>query len=216
MTSYVIARTLGVVDSTKASTSDLDKHRDASPSTSPLAHPVILPPEHNIPVDASTTTDQVQSTLSLPHEALSINNIIAAGGSTRSNFDKGTLGIPGSGDSTLSWPSATDDSQTQLLLHQHLRQARSPGPTAFFFNPSEEHNLALSGANVLSPAVSRQNSPPLERKQRSVPPADVSDVGTSNHDTESSESVSLAFISQPSHESVSIMRRRGGHNQDQR
>lgn len=201
VTSYVIARTLGVVDSTKASTSDLDKHRDcASTATSPLAHPIVLQQEEDEHAG-------LRSSMSQEHHA----SVFIAGGNRDTSLDEACLKVPGSADSSLRWPSAS--SSSELDVH-HLRQAHSPGPTAFFFNPSEEHNLALSGANILSPAASRQNSPPLERRRQQHNTTDVSDVSNSTFGsdielcTQNEQAGSLCV------DDGSILRRRGGHSGD--
>lgn len=47
-----------------------------------------------------------------------------------------------------------------------MQGADGPEPEAYFFSPSDERQLELSGALLSSPAPSRQASPGLERRHR--------------------------------------------------
>jgi hypothetical protein len=227
VTSYVIARTLGVVDSTKASTSDLDKTKDyatVSAHASPLANSVVLHPEHAQDNENANLQHQ-HSGMSQTHQRASE---LPASGSKGTSLDLagGYLNVPDSAvDSSeiLRWSPSAESTSKDLAAH--FRQAHtSPGPTAFFFNPSEEHNLALSGANIFSPAASRQNSPPLERRKRTQPLPDrgpTADISGDASNSTSSSDVEPVAIVDLSHNRLSdehdgsIMRRRGGHNENE-
>lgn len=67
-----------------------------------------------------------------------------------------------------------DGTQTPQQPHP---QAPSD-PPAYFFSPTEENNLDLSGANILSPAASRQGSPGVERRTRELPPVSETTTAT--------------------------------------
>jgi len=134
VTSYVIARTLGVVETTRASTDD--------------------------------------------KVAITIEELASAGvsaGAVRGSDvgeDEEESGRKNAGDAQFNMKIELDGTQ-----HQQAPSSLSPqaGPSAYFFNPSEEKNLDLSGANILSPAVSRQGSPGVERRRRELAPVMISE-----------------------------------------
>lgn len=88
-----------------------------------------------------------------------------------------------------------DDAQFTMKIELDGSQQQAPsssasasqaGPPAYFFSPTEEKNLDLSGANILSPAVSRQGSPGVERRRRELPPLSEDRVG-GGHDGAASD-----------------------------
>lgn len=86
-----------------------------------------------------------------------------------------------------------DDAQFTMKIELDGSQQQAPstsasqaGPPAYFFSPTEEKNLDLSGANILSPAVSRQGSPGVERRRRELPPFSEDRVG-GGHDGAASD-----------------------------
>lgn len=85
------------------------------------------------------------------------------------------------------------DAQYKMKIELDGSQQQAPsssasqaGPPAYFFSPTEEKNLDLSGANILSPAVSRQGSPGVERRRRELPPLSEDRVG-GGHDGAASD-----------------------------
>lgn len=85
------------------------------------------------------------------------------------------------------------DAQYKMKIELDGSQQQAPsssasqaGPPAYFFSPTEEKNLDLSGANILSPAVSRQGSPGVERRRRELPSLSEDRVG-GGHDGAASD-----------------------------
>lgn len=95
---------------------------------------------------------------------------------------KSTDGRDRSGDAQYKMKIELDGSQQQAPSSS----ASQAGPPAYFFSPTEEKNLDLSGANILSPAVSRQGSPGVERRRRELPPLSEDRAG-GGHDGAASD-----------------------------
>jgi len=179
VTSYVIARTLGVIDSTKASTNDKNALREAAlaQKVAPGSDTHINSPgsggvgrdEQFLPssISTSTQTEEVQQ-------------------------GQWSFGLPGA-------PRPSN----QMLEPES-------GPTAFFFSPSEG-NLELSGATIFSPAVSRQGSPPIERRKRKTQREDTTSDHQTSASTSSSDNESLVLLERDPQtgEWSSSLRRRG-------
>lgn len=104
------------------------------------------------------------------------------GDGARESRRKSTDGWDRSGDAQYKMKIELDGSQQQAPSSS----ASQAGPPAYFFSPTEEKNLDLSGANILSPAVSRQGSPGVERRRRELPPLSEDRVG-GGHDGAASD-----------------------------
>ncbi|KAL1726803.1 hypothetical protein EV714DRAFT_276245 [Schizophyllum commune] len=157
--SYVIARTLGVIDDTRASTSDK------------------LPPP-TIRVHAASRRNTLdpssESTADSPYASTSASSSPAhddAGfPSSSADPDSSNSGLPGSSsDSSNPFnPSSNPD----IASPTPFPPASSALPTEYSFSddeeglhlPGYEGNLKLSGYGVFSPAASQPGSPVLSRK----------------------------------------------------
>lgn len=73
---------------------------------------------------------------------------------------------PSSSTTAPSSSSSSQFSNLTLRLDQHSIPP-SGESTAYFFSPTEEATMRLSGADVFSPAASRPPSPVVDRKQTS-------------------------------------------------
>ncbi|THH04551.1 hypothetical protein EW145_g5431 [Phellinidium pouzarii] len=187
--SYIIARTLGVVETTKASTSD-KLASDAYDSDGTLSETeempggrLVYPSVHVTPASSGHATghgvdaeeEQSRDADAAPTPSLSVR------GGFKSRFSE-TIPMPGA--------------QVLPVLGE---------PEACFFSPSDEKNLELSGALLSSPALSRRGSPTLERRQSLR-----GDLNT----TASSNSESFTMLGKDSEadeaSSLSSLRKRGG------
>ncbi|EJD02877.1 uncharacterized protein FOMMEDRAFT_156239 [Fomitiporia mediterranea MF3/22] len=161
---YVIARTLGVVETTRASTSDI-KHApatypDSDGSESEMVH-VETPPVRVDDADvADATARDVRNVSSAPEVDVTAASPSSARTSPtksrlKSRFDVGlTIPIP----------------QTRYThFGKAMQGGDGPEAEACFFSPSDERQLELSGALLSSPTPSRQASPPHERRPRVQP-----------------------------------------------
>ncbi|TDL25918.1 hypothetical protein BD410DRAFT_783907 [Rickenella mellea] len=158
VTSYVIARTLGVIDSTKASTSDKRVH------------------------DNGRAVD----------------------------------GIPQSAPPSISADESdnkrtTSHGQTIAVTDTSARSERD-SPPAYFFSPSEERTLKISGAGVFSPAVSRPSSPPTERRQRAQQDDSSAPSTTSSSPTDDGSYIMLGRDLSFGESSSFVRRRTGGES----
>ncbi len=153
---------LGVVETTRASTSD--KHG--------LEVPVVI-------TDDNSTDDSDENTRA---------QTPTPGG----DVVEEQLGEDTSTSSTGHHPTL------RVQAPDALDGSSSAAPTAFFFSPTEEKNLELSGGNILSPAMSRQGSPSDERH----PGLNLL------HD------VSSPPVGDDSGEELILLRRRGGASSD--
>jgi len=155
--SYVIARTLGVVETTRASTSD---------KRGLVQVPVVVANEDN----GEDGREESRAQTPTPDR----------------------LGVEeqGTGDPSLhvQAPDSTDSSSSSSF---------NAASTAFFFSPTEEKSLELSGGNILSPAMSRQGSPTAERHRDAAGPG-------WNHN------VTPSPVEEEGEESITMLRRRGG------
>lgn len=104
------------------------------------------------------------------------------GDGARESRRKSTDGRDRDSDAQYKMKIELDGSQQQAPSSS----ASQAGPPAYFFSPTEEKNLDLSGANILSPAVSRQGSPGVERRRRELPPLSEDRVG-GGHDGAASD-----------------------------
>lgn len=104
------------------------------------------------------------------------------GDGARESRRKSTDGRDRDSDAQYKMKIELDGSQQQAPSSS----ASQAGPPAYFFSPTEEKNLDLSGANILSPAVSRQGSPGVERRRRELPPLSEDRVG-GEHDGAASD-----------------------------
>ena len=174
VTSYVIARTLGVVETTLASTND-------------------------------------KVTIAI-EELAAVGVAAGAGrGSDVESEDEGGEKADTSGGGERRF-----EMKIELDGTQQAPASDASGPPAYFFSPTEEKNLDLSGANILSPAVSRQGSPGVERRRRELAPvsedmllagpdraagsgaaAAVADVGEEGYASASTDSFAVVEHEQP-------------------
>ena len=171
VTSYVIARTLGVVETTLASTND-------------------------------------KVTIAI-EELAAVG--VAAGAGRGSDVDSEDEG--GEKADTSGGGERRFEMKIELDGTQQAPASDASGPPAYFFSPTEEKNLDLSGANILSPAVSRQGSPGVERRRRELAPvsedvllagpdraaaaAAVADVGEEGYASASTDSFAVVEHEQP-------------------
>lgn len=161
MGAYVIARTLGVVETTRASTSDSDSKPtdsdvygsepeagvdvDVSTVDLPMVHIDMVNDSPRI--ESATDTDDVESSTSESSAAFRGPTSTAK---MNSRFDK-NLVIP-----TARYPNGL--------------RAGGPEVDACFFSPTDERTaLELSGALLSSPASSRQASPEPDKFRHGRP-----------------------------------------------
>nr|GAT44642.1 predicted protein [Mycena chlorophos] len=152
--SYGIARTLGVIDLTDASTSDKKTiHAIASKRHSRVVVPTItaVPSVHV----SSASPDSASASFPSLHP-ISIPPTTQNGNSSSS------------GDHSDS--TATTTPNTSPLESTRPRGLNVEHPDAYF--TSEENSLKLSGVGLFSPAASRPPSPTITR--RALPPEDSS------------------------------------------
>ncbi|KLO16973.1 hypothetical protein SCHPADRAFT_901128 [Schizopora paradoxa] len=142
--SYVIARTLGVVETTRASTSDKRG----------LQVPIVAADEAS--ADDGGNDDENNSRAPTPTPGFN-GGEEERGADGTSTFSTGLTYSRPHPTLRVQAPDAVLDSTSSTS--KNLDAA----PTAFFFSPTEEKNLELSGGNILSPAMSRQGSPSAER-----------------------------------------------------
>ncbi|KAI5123059.1 hypothetical protein M0805_000494 [Coniferiporia weirii] len=204
VTSYIIARTLGVVETTRASTSDkclLDVYggvdgegTDGEPISEPedTAHPSVLitpAPGGGGHVQAPQQAGGDEEMSLSPDDGGGVGGATAIATSAAASTPMPRFA------SKISIPAAQ--------LPQALRTRGEP--EACFFSPSDERNLALSGALFLSPAPSRQGSPTLERRRLQP----VSGAGLAPGDSESFTTLGGESETDEGN-SLSGLRRRGG------
>lgn len=171
VTSYVIARTLGVVETTLASTNDK---------------------------------------VTIAIEELAAVGVAAGAGR---GSDVGSEDDEGGEEADTSGGERRFEMKIELDGTQQAPASDASGPPAYFFSPTEEKNLDLSGANILSPAVSRQGSPGVERRRRELAPVSedvllagpdraaaataVADVGEEGYASASTDSFAVVEHEQP-------------------
>jgi hypothetical protein len=136
VTSYLIARTLGVIDATHASTSDRPfrpeqshEHEDTPDPSYSTAVPTIL-----VSDESSSGTMQDES---LPRPDAPREEVVAA--------------------------RAHEDRLRDAAHVAPVARRPSANSTSYFFTPHEEQSMALSGVGVFSPAGTRTSSPVTER-----------------------------------------------------
>lgn len=166
----MIARTLGVVETTRASTVDSARvpvyvYADADAG------------EHSTPESEleqrGAAVGEESRIQEPPAPALDTRTEAAPDTGSSRTIDEG----PNSGQEQRpgSQPLVASDIDSQRLAKPRL-ELTLPGacqgaiitsvePEACFFSPSDEKNLELSGALLSSPAMSRQGSPVLERRR---------------------------------------------------
>lgn len=192
VTSYVIARTLGVVETTRASTNDTDTRAEVDG--------VLL-----------TQKGRVGDMRAVSKRGLN-NDETTTGYALREagGFDGSKESI--AKDRFFEPQPMTEEPSTLYRDHDHEGDL---GPPAYFFSPEEEKNLTLSGVNVFSPAVSRQGSPSIERdrSQRITPMPGGSASAYASDLSASSTMLGESFTILESDEladKFSSLRRRGG------
>ncbi|KAL5485292.1 hypothetical protein ACEPAI_7934 [Sanghuangporus weigelae] len=164
---YVIARTLGVVETTKASTYDSKGPRGVCNDGDPSETGMALSGSSAVRVDAVDATGahearqnvaaispEADTSSPSPSSSLSSGSTNSTAPSLRPRFDAEKLTIP--------IPHAHYASH----FERAMQSAGGPEAEACFFSPSDERQLELSGALLSSPALSRQASPGLERRHR--------------------------------------------------
>ncbi|KAH8119102.1 hypothetical protein DFH11DRAFT_422118 [Phellopilus nigrolimitatus] len=183
--SYIIARTLGVVETTKASTSDKRTSEVYVDNDEPLPQSGTEHVDRQLPVPVHVTP--ASGGTGYPHEA-----------EARSGDVKGIRAgeedqVLDTGRPAPSPPPVRSGEKSNARFNATLALpiAQAPGqglePAACFFSPSDEKNLELSGANLSSPTVSRQGSPSIERRRLQPLRGDHDhDTSASSSDTESS------------------------------
>ncbi|KAL5507421.1 hypothetical protein ACEPAH_6877 [Sanghuangporus vaninii] len=164
---YVIARTLGVVETTKASTYDSKDPRGICSDADPAETDMALSGSSAVRVDAVDATGA--------HDARP-NVATISPGADMSSPSSSSSSSSGSTNSTT--PNLRQRFDTEKLTipipHAHyashfertMQSADGPEAEACFFSPTDERQLELSGALLSSPAPSRQASPGLERRHR--------------------------------------------------
>ncbi|KAL0956414.1 hypothetical protein HGRIS_002562 [Hohenbuehelia grisea] len=151
--SYVIARTLGVIDDVKASTSDKAASILVKSPAAPL--PTIL-------VEASTPKSAPAPAFAFSNDSGSTSQESFSSAGTELADDRGR-------DSTdMSRASSASASTTSLrMAGERLPSLDVSTPHAYFAS-EEENSLRLSGVGVFSPATSQPPSPTLTRRR--LPP----------------------------------------------
>ncbi|KAL5528575.1 hypothetical protein ACEPAF_7711 [Sanghuangporus sanghuang] len=165
---YIIARTLGVVETTKASTYDSKGPRgicnDGDPAETDMAlsgssakvriDAVDATGAHEAGQNVATILPEADMSSPSPSSSSSLGSTNSTTPSLRHRFDTEKLTIP--------IPHAHYASH----FERTMQNADGPEAEACFFSPSDERQLELSGALLSSPAPSRQASPGLERRHR--------------------------------------------------
>jgi hypothetical protein len=136
VTSYVIARTLGVIDDTKASTSDTKRDAEDEEKSGLVldsANPTIL-------VSDESGVGLADGTLPTPSAS---TPTLATARAQEAQLQQ-----------TVKPP----------IQGRQRSPSESHSTTPFFFSPHEEHSLQLSGVGVFSPAASRPGSPDIGKR----------------------------------------------------
>ncbi|KAI9572314.1 hypothetical protein HD554DRAFT_1669118 [Boletus coccyginus] len=148
VTSYVIARTLGVVDDAKASTSDADTAADGP---------------H---ISVAAVSARVPTTCTCACAPFPLAPVRASEGSVKRRTDgdgHDCMSETGVGTSAAGHAcGAQPRGSSRLKIHAHVRSADRDAldapPRAYYF-AGEEEDLRLAGEGVFSPAVSVPPSP---------------------------------------------------------
>lgn len=171
--SYMIARTLGVVETTKASTSD-----SARVPVTVYVYPDAPESVSGLPGSAKLGADSSQECAASASDASdSVEGLIHH--SQSQPFDSHETSF----DLIQNAESASRKPRFELTLPSTI--ITSVEPEACFFSPSDEKSLELSGALLSSPAMSRQVSPVLERRR--LAPFRIADVEADSSSTSSND-----------------------------
>ena len=165
--SYMIARTLGVVETTKASTSD-----SARVPVAVYAYPEAPESDSGLPGSAKLGVHDSQESAASASDSVDVLYH-----SQSQPFDTHETSV----DLIQNAESASRKLRFELTLPSTIITE----PEACFFSPSDEKSLELSGALLSSPAMSRQVSPVLERRR--LAPFRIADVEADSASTSSND-----------------------------